>query len=186
MKILVTGASGFIGRWCVKEFQKRGFDVTGLGFRSNVRDDGIKLVAIDLQDNDKWVRCLRREKADALVHLAWDIAPWNASTHTTWLQISKKLIQAFADSGGSYVFTAGTSMEYAWDGSECYENGRPFAPATAYGKAKHELWKSCRNLASSVNMGYSHGRIFFVCGPGQKKDKLLPAMISTIATGEWH
>lgn len=184
MKVLITGASGFIGHWCLKEFQNRGIEVTGLGFRTRANFEGPKLLNIDLQDEREWIKCLKHEKADALVHLAWDIAPWNNSTHTRWLHISKKLISTFFESGGSYVFTAGTSMEYEWNGMECSEDGGQFAPTTAYGRAKHELWKSCENFASARNLEYSHGRIFFVCGPGQKRDKFLPALISSLIAGK--
>jgi len=188
MKVLVTGATGFIGQWCVKEFRNRDFDVTALGFRpetsQRAQEEGVRSVNIDLKDQKEWSRFLSREKADALIHLAWDIAPWDDPTHTKWLHISNNVVEAFIDSGGSYLFTAGTSMEYAWDGRDCREDGDQFSPATVYGRAKHDLWKRSRALADSKNVAYSHGRIFFVCGPGQKGAKFLPAIINSLIAGE--
>src|SRR3990167_5050156 len=71
MKILVTGAAGFMGSHLVDELIRRGHDVTGVddlsgGFRANVNKD-CRFVEMDLRDGDV-LKVVKDQ--DAIFHLA--------------------------------------------------------------------------------------------------------------------
>lgn len=74
MKILITGASGFIGSFIVKEAILRGFEtwaaVRGSSSRAFLKDEGIHLIELDLSSEDRLVEQLRPHRFDYVVHAA--------------------------------------------------------------------------------------------------------------------
>lgn len=64
MKVLVTGAAGFIGGWTVGELRKRGFDVAGT---DKVAADGVHRA--DLTDLAQVSAVFKETKPDAVIHL---------------------------------------------------------------------------------------------------------------------
>jgi nucleoside-diphosphate-sugar epimerase len=72
MKVLVTGASGFVGGYLVEELARWGHSVTGMvrknSDRSFLEELGVKLVVGDLADPDSLTKATKG--VDAVVHLA--------------------------------------------------------------------------------------------------------------------
>ena len=70
MKILVTGANGYIGSKVVSELCDSGVDVVATDFRKNNIDSRAKFVEADIfKDNDNWFKFF--EEPDVCLHLAW-------------------------------------------------------------------------------------------------------------------
>lgn len=65
MRVLVTGAAGFIGGWTMKELVKRGFDVIGT---DKVPGDGI--IDADLINLAQVLKVFSESRPDAVIHLA--------------------------------------------------------------------------------------------------------------------
>lgn len=74
MKILVTGASGFIGSFIVEEALRRGFEtwaaVRKSSSREYLQDERIRLIELDLSSKDRLVEQLRGKDFDYVVHAA--------------------------------------------------------------------------------------------------------------------
>ena len=74
MKILITGASGFIGSFIVEEALRRGFE-TWAGVRASsshayLQDARIHFINLDFSSEDKLVEALRDHDFDYIVHAA--------------------------------------------------------------------------------------------------------------------
>jgi len=67
MKILVSGASGFIGSRLVKKFVEKNYSVTGLIHSQNINNQSIEGIRVDLTDPDF---SIPNEKFDVVIHLA--------------------------------------------------------------------------------------------------------------------
>jgi nucleoside-diphosphate-sugar epimerase len=74
MKILVTGASGFIGSFIVEEALRRGFDtwaaVRGSSSRAYLRDERIHFIELNLDSEEQLREQLRGHQFDYVVHAA--------------------------------------------------------------------------------------------------------------------
>jgi len=74
MKILVTGASGFIGSFIVEEALKRGFDtwaaVRKSSSRAFLQDERIHLIELNLSSEEQLKQQLRDHQFDYVVHAA--------------------------------------------------------------------------------------------------------------------
>ena len=74
MKILITGASGFIGSFIVEEALRRGFETWAAVRRSSsreyLRDERIKFIELNLSSKEELVEQLRGKDFDYVVHAA--------------------------------------------------------------------------------------------------------------------
>ena len=104
--VLVTGASGFLGRHIVSSLIQRGLEVHTLS-RSHCGDTTSSIAGshiADLRDRSAAKRILERVRPDGLIHLAWVTehgAYWNSADNLDWLAASIQLARDFQASGCS-------------------------------------------------------------------------------------
>jgi nucleoside-diphosphate-sugar epimerase len=187
--VLVTGASGCLGRHVVPLLVERGWDVHGLARREAPRDlETVTWHRADLLDPAQLGRAVAALRASHLLHLAWYIAPgrWAASPENfEWVTASLALVRAFHDAGGERVVTAGSCLEYDWSYGFCSEARTPCAPRTAYGLCKHTLERLTSAFCDATgSMTSAWGRIFFLYGPHEHPDRLVASVIRSILAGE--
>jgi nucleoside-diphosphate-sugar epimerase len=185
-RVIVTGASGFIGRHILAPLVDRGFEVYAVA-RSEPMDfaaEEIHWRQVDLLDSATVERFCRDTSASHLIHFAWYVEHgkfWNAPENDLWVSASRQLLESFKRYGGRRIVAAGTSAEYELGGSgflsEC---ASPLRPANPYGKAKKELFES---LASS-DIRWAWGRIFFLYGAGESPNRLVASVINSLLKGE--
>jgi nucleoside-diphosphate-sugar epimerase len=174
-KVLVTGASGFIGRHCVPLLAAAGYEVHGLSRR---KPDSAELNKITWHEADLLARgsaskVTSQIKPDCLLHLAWYTSPgkfWEAPENKDWVQASRELLAAFAEHEGRRAVIAGTCAEYDWTTGECRENSTPLRPASLYGSSKKELHSILESL-NGPSFAWAH--IFYVYGPGEDPSRLV-------------
>jgi nucleoside-diphosphate-sugar epimerase len=176
-RVLVTGASGFIGRQALGPLRERGFDVHTLS-----RSQGVDLLAPGAA-----VAAVAATRPTHLLHLAWYAEHgrfWTAVENLRWVGASLELLQAFAESGGQRAVIAGTCAEYQWglDG-RCIEGRTPLRPATLYGAAKHGLNEVASAYAAEAGMSVAWGRVFFCFGPHEPAGRLVPSVARALLAG---
>src|SRR5690349_15031042 len=134
MRVLLTGANGFIGRRIAQRLTERGHGVVGLT-RSTERlasDASAEWISGDLLNAAESKRIVDGASADVLVHLAWITEPgvfWHSPENERWLDASRGLIGRFVDAGGKRVVVAGTCAEYAWSDEPLSEATSPLEPS---------------------------------------------------------
>ncbi|WP_293672205.1 NAD(P)-dependent oxidoreductase [uncultured Parabacteroides sp.] len=179
-KILITGASGFIGGFLVKEALDRGYEtwagIRPTSSRANLKDERIHF--IDLKYSDR--EALTAQLADfAREHGAWDYVIHNAGLTKTlnkenFFRINAgntaNLIEALAASGCKpEKFLLMSSLSSYGRGDE--KTFRPISPDdpqlpdTAYGKSKLEAENYLRQ---QPHFPYVILRPTGVYGPGEK------------------
>ena len=178
MKVLITGASGFIGRHLLKCLQSSNIDVVVVG---RVRPAGYlgDFINVDLLELSDFSGLISKANASHLIHLAWYAehgSYWTSSLNFRWVESTIKLAEAFCEAGGQHIVAAGTCAEYDWSYGYCIEERTPLIPATLYGTAKDATRRLLMSLCATHNVTCSWGRIFMPYGPGEDSRRLIPAL----------
>ncbi|MBI4867780.1 MAG: NAD(P)-dependent oxidoreductase [Candidatus Wallbacteria bacterium] len=181
-RVLVTGASGFIGRHALEPLLARGFEVHALlRARAAAKDEpGVTWHAADLLAPGAAVALLGEVRPTHLLHFAWHVDPASyrsSPENIRWVQASLGLLWAFTRSGGGRAVFAGTCAEYDWRHGYCSERLTPREPATLYGVSKNALQEIVAAAAGQGLLSAAWGRIFLLHGPGEPPGRFVPSVI---------
>lgn len=187
-RVLVTGATGFVGRRCVGDLIERGYEVHGASRGTRGPDANVVWHAADLLEPGAGPALIDAARPTHLVHLAWETthgAFWSSPDNLRWLAASVDLVRAFAEGGGRRAVVAGTCAEYRWSGTApLSEMGAPREPRTLYGAAKHGLHVAVAAYADEVGFDLAWGRIFFLYGPDESPGRLVRSVAEAMLRGE--
>jgi nucleoside-diphosphate-sugar epimerase len=187
-RVLVTGASGFVGRHCLPLLVDQGYEVHGL-----CRDpDRCSISEVswhrgDLLQAGYAGELMRQLRPQFLLHLAWYSVPgefWEARENLDWLRASLELLSAFRENGGGRLVAAGTCAEYDWNAGECREDITPLLPATLYGMSKHALERIVHSYKAQSGLSSAWGRLFFLYGPYEHPSRLVAYVVQSLLKGE--
>ena len=177
-RVLISGASGFVGRHVTASLDAAGWDVCPAG-----RADA------DLRVPGGADALLARVKPTHLIHLAWNAEHgryWTAPDNDQWADGAIALARAFRAHGGRRFVGAGTCAEYDWTRltGRCVEDVTPLEPRTIYGRAKLRAWKGIEQVAGESGLEAAWGRLFFLYGPGEDPRRLVPSVARALRAGE--
>ena len=184
-KVLVTGASGFVGRHCLEVLEARDYEIHAIS-RQNIKNSNtnrINWYNVDLFDEAGIEDIFKAIKPNYFIHLAWKMETGlnlNSEGNKEWFYLSKMLIRLFHQYGGERVFISGSGFEYDLDYKVLNENSTPLRPNNEYGKNKNKLNSFIKSYCENNDLSYVWGRIFFAFGPGQKDQSLIPYVISSL------
>lgn len=185
-RVLVTGASGFIGhrllRRLADEGQEQLFAVTSRAGGMEA-PEGVLVERLDLLDAAAVKSLIERIRPDACVHLAWDQGDGyrGSCSNYRWLAASIQLFTEFEQAGGRQFLFAGSSAEYEDRAGSMAETPR-VQPMSLYGRCK----KSASELFLSSGCGtlVQVARCFTVYGPGDThRFGAIPAAVCTLLRG---
>jgi nucleoside-diphosphate-sugar epimerase len=178
MKILVTGANGFLGRRVVAAFCESGHAVRAL-VRPSARVDAllegenVELVRSDLRNDPNLVDALRG--VDAVVHLAASMSGSDFSRFQETVTTSERLFDAMHEAGVTRLVLCSSFSVYDWyrahgradedlallEGADVYRRG---------GYATAKLWQErlAQRMAERHDWQLTIVRPGFIWGPGNE------------------
>lgn len=188
-RVLVTGASGFVGRRALAPLAARGFAVhaVGRGAAPDGTPDGVAWHGADLLDAAAGRALMADVAPSHLLHLAWYAEPgafWDARENAAWVAASVGLVDAFAAAGGARAVLAGTCAEYDWTAPQPLREDAALAPATYYGVCKDATRQVAAGLAERAGIAFAWGRIFFLYGPREDERRLVASVARRLVAGE--
>lgn len=188
-KVLVTGATGFIGHHCLPLLAARGYEVHAVSSKAVPRVDekNVAWHEVDLLKREQVFEVMSAVAPTHLLHLAWYAVPgkyWTSTENFRWVQASLDLFEAFASAAGRRIVTAGSCAEYEWGfGEPCSETTTPLKPATLYGACKHSLRIILEAYAAQTGLSAAWGRIFFLYGPREYESRLVASVTRSLLQG---
>lgn len=189
MNVLVTGATGFVGRHLVAALLARGCAVRAVA--RNVETaasmpwiNHVEFVAADIHAADLDIAALT-DGIDVLAHLAWPGLPnYRALFHFEHnLMADYRFIKGAVEAGVKQVLVTGTCFEYGMQSGPLGESVEP-QPSNPYGLAKHTLHLFLQNLQQEKPFTLQWARLFYLHGEGQNPNSLLAALDRAIDAGE--
>jgi dTDP-6-deoxy-L-talose 4-dehydrogenase (NAD+) len=174
MKILITGATGFIGRYVVEYLLSNNYSLVTTSIES--KEDAIKLFPL-LEETDYITKDLNERednyygffgKPDIVIHLSWQGLP----NYFELFHIERNLpanysfVKNLIQNGLKNITIAGTCFEYGLQNG-CLNENAPALPNTMYGLAKDTLRRFVEALQLKYQFSMKWMRIFYPYGHGQ-------------------
>lgn len=190
MKVLVTGATGGLGRLVVTQLLKLGHEVVGTS-RSIEKAkkfdffNQITFISYDINQPLKSDLYSYFGKPDAVIHLAWEkLDDYKHLTHlTTILKNHKLFVSNLIKHGLKNVIGIGTCYEYGLIEGELCED-MDVCPTLSYAQAKHELRLFIESLVTTHAFAFKWVRIFYVFGEMAERKNLYTSLKQAIRNGD--
>lgn len=175
-RVLVTGASGFIGKQLIAELIKKGKGVTAVlrddGKLAGMRDSCLDIVHCPMEEIAKLEKTLGgKEQYDTLYHLAWGgtsgVGRSDYRMQSNHIRYTLDLIHAASELGIKRFVGAGTIAEYD---NLCYlplDNAIPNA-VSMYGAAKIAAHFMSKIECNRLGMEHIWGIFSNIYGPGNE------------------
>jgi dTDP-6-deoxy-L-talose 4-dehydrogenase (NAD+) len=188
-RILITGATGFIGRHVIEYLLSAGHSlITTAIEEKDVAETFFPLlkqtdyISKNLNEKENDYYSFFR-KPDCLIHLSWEGLPnYNELFHVERnLSANYFFIKNMVEKGLSDITIAGTCFEYGLQNG-CLKEDMQTNPVTVYGLAKDTLRKFVETLQSKCQFSMKWIRLFYPYGHGQSKKSLWTQMEEAIIT----
>jgi nucleoside-diphosphate-sugar epimerase len=167
MKVLVTGASGFVGRATCAELGRRGHEVIALVRRLGSEPPGTAAQIGDMTDGASLQEAVPSRRPEAVIHLAAEIAS-QRDARKVWevnVEGTRRLLEAClsdVQAAGAPRFVLVSTVVTGDAHGELLEPDKPLPVETPYGESKQEAEKLVRESGlDAVIVRPSH-----VYGPG--------------------
>lgn len=191
MKILLTGATGFIGRAILAKALDRGHCVASLVAPGRTAPDagdatGRHRVLRGTLADAPW-REIEAFGAETCVHSAWITTPGvylESPENLRLLDWSRAFLARFLQGGGGHVLGVGTCIEYELNGRVLSEATTPVLPTTRYAQCKDRLRLALEECVRETGGSVGWARVFYPYGPGEHADRLCSQLIGRMHRGE--
>ncbi|MBX9454884.1 MAG: NAD(P)-dependent oxidoreductase [Rhizobium sp.] len=191
-KILLTGASGFVGRQIARSLvasghrpllalRPGGMERTGLG-----SDDADVIETPNLfgEAGDWWSEALAG--VDAVIHAAWYVEPGkylDSPENMHCVEGSLRMADAAARSGVRHIIGIGTCFEYRLPNDHITADAET-GPVTLYAAAKLSLLRMLEKRFAGGPTALTWARLFYLFGEGEHPARLFPMLHRKLSAGE--
>lgn len=183
MKVAVTGASGYMGRYVVKELLNRGHEVTAVDLHYKEVDSRAELSDVNIFSGEKDV-CAQLGNPDVVIHLAWqDGFIHNSPRHMENLSAHFTFLAHLITGGCKNIAVMGTMHEVGfWEGM--IQADTPCNPLSQYGIAKNALRQSLLLFAKDKEVNIYWLRAFYITGDDRRNSSIFTKLLEAAEDGK--
>ena len=187
MKILITGATGFIGKNFLNSISE---DVSILAISKSHNqfentNNKVEYIISDLGDVEKYKKFVYQFEPTVAIHLAWHGIPDLGQKNSQFnKRISIKLIDVLVKLKSiKKIIITGSCLEYSSSKINCKED-QSILPNSYFSTSKNDIRKYLKKECDENQIDYYWLRLFYVYGKYQRKDSLIPSLINCLLKKE--
>tara|TARA_B110000444_G_scaffold229476_1_gene236014 strand:+ start:998 stop:1819 length:822 start_codon:yes stop_codon:yes gene_type:complete len=173
MNILITGATGYIGKHLISEIIKLNCKIFILSRKKNIFLKKKKNLIFYKGSLEKPPKKIFKEKFDILLHLAWDnLDDYQSKKHFKTLNIHKKFINKMMRCELKKIIVTGTCAEYGLKDGKLYEKYN-VNPVSNYAIAKNDLRTYIKKIIHNKKIILNWIRVFHLFGGKEPKKTII-------------
>ena len=185
-KVLVTGATGLIGKELIEPLKEAGFDIFAITIDKNNHNNGVHWIEGNLFDENFIKITIENIKPEYLLNMAWCTTGDYLSSDINYkfLDAGKNLLKYFKGNGGKRAVFAGTCFEYKFKNEPLKETDELDSEKTVYTSCKNKLHNFAKDFCKQNNISFAYGRIFYVYGKNEAKTRLTGMIVDKLSHDE--
>lgn len=182
MKILVTGANGYLGQGIVRSILNNGHCVVATDFNTQFVDERAERIVCNLFEVDNPYSFFG--EPDVLLHLAWrDGFVHYSSAHIDDLPKHYAFIKKMVDGGIQQVAVMGSMHEIGFF-EGCINESTPCHPTTPYGIAKNALRDLTQMICKQKNIVFQWLRGYYIVGNSKFGSSIFSKITAAVDEGK--
>lgn len=184
MRILVTGANGYIGRFVVEYLLEHGNEVVACDLHTDLIDKRAEKKSFNLFELPEGNLYELMGSPDMCLHMAWRNGfVHNAPTHLGDLSSHYQFLTRMINDGLQRVAVMGTMHEVGyWEGA--IDENTPCNPQSMYGIAKDALRRSIQLYCKQNDCMFQWLRCFYILGDDRKNNSIFCKLLEAAETGQ--
>jgi nucleoside-diphosphate-sugar epimerase len=184
MRIFVTGASGFIGRNLLPLLDCHEILCLNHSAHTGIYSTAQRTIRGDLNTSTSYSDELERFQPECCIHLAWGGHPdYSFQNCRTNLFASTDLFDVLGRLGCGKIFAVGSCWEYGARTGAMKERDQG-VDLSLFAAHKTALQLIGQSNCAATGSRLTWGRVFFVFGPGQRPNSLIPSCFRSLKHGE--
>lgn len=182
MKILVTGANGYLGQGIVRSILNNGHCVVATDFNTQFVDERAERIVCNLFEVDNPYSFFG--EPDVLLHLAWrDGFVHYSSAHIDDLPKHYAFIKKMVDGGIQQVAVMGSMHEIGFF-EGCINESTPCHPTTPYGIGKNALRDLTQMICKQKNIVFQWLRGYYIVGNSKFGSSIFSKITAAVDEGK--
>jgi len=190
VKVLLTGATGFVGARVARALVESGTEVVAVvRAGSNTRRlsslSRVSIIEGDLLHPGGMAEAIRAG-ADACIHSAWYAEPGkylSSPVNVDLAHATTHFAEALAGAGCRRFVGIGTCFEYDTDTGYLAE-ASPLGPRHTYSASKAATYLMLSQVLNGTGMQFAWARLFYLFGPDEHPNRLVPSVADALLRGD--
>ncbi len=177
MRIFITGGTGFVGKPLVDLLKDDQLLILTTSSQKSPYKT-VKYLKGSLGSIDRWSKVVQKFKPEVTVHMAWEGIPdYGIENSLKNLKYGLDLYTFLSQINCQTIISTGSCWEYGNSQGKLSEETLP-KPFNAFTSSKTSLFWLGQEVTKDKDINFIWTRLFYVYGPGQKSQSLIPYLIN--------